>query len=209
MTQFTVKKLSEPLAAGDRIYYGEYVLGTENVKEPVPWRILAKEDDRIFVISEFGLEVREYNHKWALMTWEKCDLRAWLNGPFYEETFSEEEKKAIETVTVTADQNPGFETDPGNDVQDKIYLLSIIEAGKYFSGNEDRRCFPTPHCASKTVRDEDGCCWWWLRSQGYIFYHAANISPAGEINDAGNNNNYGTRTARPVMWVRLPREKDE
>ena len=62
MGEFTVRKLTEPLAAVTRIYFGEYTQGEDDVKTPILWRVLARRttdlrDQRV----RFGRE--EYNHK--------------------------------------------------------------------------------------------------------------------------------------------------
>ena len=43
---------------GDRLYFGAYEQDGEAGKDPIEWRVLAKEEDRILVISEKGLAFR-------------------------------------------------------------------------------------------------------------------------------------------------------
>ena len=49
----------------------------------------------------------------------------------------------IPTVTVSANKNPKYDTDPGNTAKDRVFLLSIVEAEKYFTSDEARKCIPT------------------------------------------------------------------
>ena len=43
------------------------------------------------------------------------------------------EKEKIPLTDVSADINPEFNTNAGNATQDKVFLLSIIEAEKYLA----------------------------------------------------------------------------
>lgn len=72
---------------GDTIRYGK-----------LRWKVLAKEKNRILVTTETCIESRAYHSKSMHVTWEKCDLRKWLNDEFYHSSFSENEKKAISVV---------------------------------------------------------------------------------------------------------------
>lgn len=65
------------------------------------------------------------------MILENCSLREWLNEEFYNSAFSNSEKEQILSVTVPADKNPEYDTNSGNDTEDKIFLLSVSEAKKY------------------------------------------------------------------------------
>ena len=53
--------------------------------------------------------------------WETCTLRKWLNSDFLNSVFTEDEKTKINTVLVSADKNPEFNSDPGSDTQDKVF----------------------------------------------------------------------------------------
>lgn len=84
------------------------------------------------------------------ITWEKCSLRDWLNGEYYENVFSDSEKDAIIETSLENPDNPEYGTAGGNSTKDKIFLLSIDEAEKYIKDKEDR-----------LLRHS-----WWLRSPG-------------------------------------------
>ena len=59
---------------------------------------LAKEGERILVISKYALDAKPYNTNWVRRTWEGCSLRKWLNGEFYSRAFSPAEPERIVTV---------------------------------------------------------------------------------------------------------------
>ena len=105
---------------------------TENGPEPIEWMVLARDGDRVLVISRYILDCVRYDEEYRRVTWETCTLRAWLNGEFLDSAFDPEEQLLIPTTHVTADPNPDFDVDPGEDTEDKLFLLSIPEAEAYF-----------------------------------------------------------------------------
>lgn len=93
-------------------------------------------------------------------TWETCTLRQWLNNNFFNAAFSGYERAMIPTVTVSADENPEYSTDHGNATQDRVFLLSIDEANKYFGSDSERRCKPTDYAAViGGDKSRKGNCW--------------------------------------------------
>ena len=197
---------------GDIVYFGTYEQDndTSNGKENIKWLVLAKEKNRILVISDKALDCQEYNSSDTSVTWETCTLRKWLNNDFINAAFSDDEKAMIPTVTVSADKNPEYDTDPGNATKDRVFLLSIVEAEKYFTSDEARMCVPTEYAISNGAWTSDSyteggkaTCWWWLRSPGYYQYDAAFACIDGDINEHGNYVYGGNRAVRPAMWISI------
>ena len=95
---------------GDIIEFGAYEQDNEksNGKEPIEWQVLAKEDNKILVISKYALDAKPYNTEFENVTWETCTLRTWLNETFLDEAFSKAEKSMIQTTEVSADKNPDY-----------------------------------------------------------------------------------------------------
>ena len=193
---------------GDTVRFGFYEQDNDisNGQENIEWLVLAKQDNKILVISDKALDCMPYNNeKYTKVTWETCALRKWLNSYFINSAFSSEEKAKIPTVTVSADKNPKYSTDPGNATQDQVFLLSIAEAEKYFSSNSARRCTPTEYAIANGA---ERSCLWWLRSPGKYSEHAADVQSGGDIYYAG----YLYRTisaydgdlaVRPAMWISI------
>lgn len=75
--------------------------------------------------------------------------------------FSNQEKMLISKNSVSADENPEYDTDPGNATQDQVFLLSINEANQYFNSDEERQCKPTEYAVEQGayVDDENQDCW--------------------------------------------------
>ena len=105
----------------------------------------------------------------------------------------------------TADNNPDHYTYAGNDTFDKVFLLSITEANKYFADNEDRCCDYTKYGeAQRKAKDYDSdivVCNWWLRSPGESQYKATLVRPAGDIPDFGYSVNETYSGVRPALWI--------
>ena len=191
-----IKTLLSQAEVGEYVLFGTYEQddNDNNGKEFIEWLVLDKQDDRILVISKYVLDNKPYNESDESVTWETCTLRSWLNYEFYNTAFSYDEKALIPTVTVTADKNPSYKTNAGNDTQDKIFLLSVSEAEKYFSSDDERICDSTAYAEYSTA--------WWLRTPGYHSYWNTVVFDYGTIFTVGNtvNDEYGDGV-RPAMWL--------
>lgn len=192
---------------GDIIEFGNCYQSNELKKEPIWWKVLDVKDDKVLIISEKALDCKEYNTEQTDITWETCSLRKWLNDGFLNAAFNLTEQKMIKTTKVTADKNLKHSTDPGKDTTDRIFLLSITEAEKYFSSNEDRMCVPEEYVLSDIsidyIKNGEATCWWWLRSPGNIGYFAALIDEDGSISSDGGNVSYEYVCVRPALWLKL------
>ena len=137
---------------------------------PYKWRVLDRQGDMVLLLSEDVLENCVYHSKFASVTWETSDLREYLNSNFLQ-SFTESEQRLIAEISIPNPKNPQYGTCGGNDTSDKVFLLSIEEARKYFSNDSDRRA--------------NG--WWWLRSPGHSGGLAACVDGEGFINAFGYN----------------------
>ncbi len=189
-------KFREP---GSIVVFGRYEQDNdpENGKEPVEWTVLDVQEGKSLLLSRCGLDARQYHQAWVRITWEKSNLRRWLNDDFFRMAFSDEEKKAILWTDVSNFSEAGW---GGKDTEDRVFLLSDLEAGKYLQTREDRLCICTPYAAARGASTFPGdACWWWLRSAGNdrdeaLYYHPNDrmysrsvIFPDGCI--------------RPAVWV--------
>ncbi len=197
---------------GDYIWFGSYEQDndTSNGKEDIEWLVLEVKDGKALVISKYALDCKEYSTKNTDVTWETCTLRKWLNNDFINAAFSADEKAMIPTVTVSADKNPEYSTDPGNATQDQVFLLSINEANEYFSSDDERMCGPTAYAIGNGAwtsdnyeKDGAATCWWWLRSPGYGQDFAACVDDDGGVREFGTYVYYVTFAVRPALWIDL------
>ncbi|MCL2013797.1 MAG: DUF6273 domain-containing protein [Oscillospiraceae bacterium] len=132
------------------------------------------------VLSDKVLEKREFDE--SSSDWETSDIRQYLNGEFYENTFSSSEKNKIAESDIT---------NTGNNTKDRIFLLSDEEAqmAKYFASDKGRIALDI---------NTGEALWWWLRSpgdsvgnhtvemdgsiDGYVFSGAGGVRPALWLN---------------------------
>lgn len=105
----------ESLNVGDTFDFGSY-----NGK-PIKWKILRKNNDSIYVISTEELCRKQFhnNSNSESNNWKNSDIRRWLNGEFYSNAFTENEKDEIGTVE-----------------SDKVTLLSKEEAESLMTERE-------------------------------------------------------------------------
>ncbi|RGC80883.1 hypothetical protein DW241_10010 [Hungatella hathewayi] len=185
----------------DNIYFGTYQQSDKSgkTKDPVKWRVLAKENDKLFLLADQNLDVQKYNEDNKGITWENCTLRTWLNGSclnpstlgFYDAAFSEKERGHI-AETKNDNANNGS-TQGGKSTTDKVFCLSIAEADNnaYFpSGNDSRKGTNTAYVAAGGAfgsdMDEVGVAGpWWLRSPGNYSFNAADVTRDGGVRITG------------------------
>jgi hypothetical protein len=158
------------------------------------WYVLDKQDGKKLIITEKVIEKRPYHHAETAVTWETCDMRAYINGEFYN-SFSEADRERIIEVTNETPNNPWYGTSGGNPTTDRIFLLSIEEVVKYFGDSgqiKTRYMYPSPYgdwckdeflpwiddeySLNRRAVDEDGIvCNYWLRSPGSNERCATNV----------------------------------
>ena len=203
---------------GDTLFFGTYEQDNNlgNGKEDIEWRVLAREDDRVLVISKYVLDCQPYNMDNKSVTWETCSLRDWLNRSFLSEAFSSEEQLRIATAAVSADQNRQHDINQGNTTYDKVFLLSVTEAETYFPFDNERQCQPTVFAEDASRIHKNTVTrsrpWsWWLRTltepMPKTRWRSA-VFCAVETNDYGVVRSVGTPVAwrigvRPAMWIDL------
>lgn len=161
---------------GDVISFGNY-----------KWQVLAKNKKQILLLSEELVEKQVYSSSAASVNWERCTLRSYLNGEFYN-TFSDGEKAVIVDTKVSNKKSKKWGTKAGNDTTDKIFLLSIDEFNKY-SVNID------PKYNGETY-------WWWLRSPGLDDTHPAGVHFKTGLDESGGLYSHANGV-RPAMWVSI------
>lgn len=195
------------VAVGDIFSFGTYEQdnNVSNGKEKIEWLVLAKKADKVLVVSRYALDCLPYNISEKDVTWKSCTLRQWLNEDFLDVAFSDIEKAIISEVTVSADKNPDYGSDPGDATIDKVFLLSIAEVNKYFRSDEARKCMPTAYAAANGVLSgrNDSACWWRLRTTGRSQKNAADVDNAGVVFSYGNYVDFLYDGVRPAMWIDL------
>lgn len=198
------------VTVGATVRFGVYEQDNEplNGPEEIEWLVLDVDGNKALVISKYGLEAREFNDElnvYQTVTWSNSQLRTWLNDTFFRSAFSADHRQLILTAEVTADRNPVSDVNPGRDTKDKIFLLSIDEANRYFDSDRARQCRATESCSAvKMEKDDDGFCYWWLRSPGLEPSCPAVVIARGSVFTNGFSCGHKPEVAvRPAMWIEL------
>ncbi len=193
------------LHAGDFISFGQYEQDNNKKKgpEPIEWQVLAVENGKALLISTHVLDAKQYHTSLTDVTWESSTLRTWLNGEFYNNTFSDAEKNRIWEVTNQNPDNPEWGTAGGNTTRDRIFLLSIDEAYRYLTNEEDRISYATKYARANgaNIFDTDKKTWWWLRSPGLTEEMASLVDAYGDIWDRGDYIYFTDGGVRPSFWL--------
>ena len=160
----------------------------------IEWIILAVEDNKALLLSRESVEKRAYHSENVDMTWEHSDIRAYLNGEFYDNTFSGQEKKKMLVTQLENNDNAKHGINGGNETKDRIFLLSIDEVEKYMGSNAHT------NVVSARIISRD----WFLRSPGYKSNYAAIVDIRelyGRIDDRRVDSDIGN--IRPALWINL------
>ena len=188
---------------GSIVTFGTYTEEFDTLeKSKIAWRVLAKEDDRILVISTRIIDAMPYHNVSDVdVTWETCSLRKWLNGTFINSAFNSAEKKLIIESEVLTEKASYSDTDPGNNTKDKIFLLSESEFERYL--HSDGSCFATNYAREKTAEGYYTHLYsWWLRSPGANPYSASDVFISTSDVDS-TYAAYPHNGVRPAMWISL------
>lgn len=219
---------TEGATVGGSIILGAYEQdnNTDNGAEPIEWKILAVDSDKMLVISSLCLDIQPFHTESVEITWEDCSLRQWLNDTFYSEAFTDNDKARILSTTIQNPDSHGFFTSDyiknltgrdysagvdnyaaagGNATEDRVFLLSWEEAINYFATNADRMAEYSAYANSKYDGDP---CGWLLRSPvakervQYVEIVNGNegvMFTTSAINQLGG----GSVAIRPAMWINV------
>ena len=169
------------------------------------WRVLEEKDGKALIITEEIIDERPYHNDLVDVTWERSEMRQYLNNTFYNLFTQEEQSKIMETQVSDRD-NPWSGTKSGNPTIDKVFLLSYDEVVKYFGDSGDMKNRIGWHWitvdgvgdvpekgGSDFINDQynqkrraskvnGNLGWWWLRSPGGQGQHTAgSVGGIGEI----------------------------
>jgi len=164
------------LRVGDAVTFGSYS------GEPLKWVVSAVDGDHVLLVSQHlipcSLVNRMFDKASSSSTWETSSIRAWLNGGFLTETFTEGEMTYI-----IPDASGDFVSLPSKEEVDAFTGDMELLAARY--------------------RDDAYASSWWLRSSGTKDGNIAYVNGRGVVMETGMPANY-TMGVRPMVWVRIP-----
>jgi hypothetical protein len=181
--------------------------------------VLDVQEDKALLITEEVIGKQPYNdyddgihrsgYSWEYNTsWESCTLRRYLNDEFLQKFTPEQQNMILEADNANPD-NLWYDMEGGNSTLDKIFLLSLEEADRYFGNSEDYAAgknnageISNEHDADRQAKDSSDSVYWWLRSPGSESFCAAFIKLCGSINVMGEHSR-NSLGVRPALWLNL------
>ncbi len=198
---------------GDIVTFGNYEQdnNTSNGKEPIEWQVLAKDGNKVLVISKYILDYKEYDEDFSITdyetyrsTWETSPLRRWLGSIFLNDAFSKEEQLQIVTTSI---KNPASSFGVGgcDNTSDKVFLLSHSEFERYFeyysSGKTSATTYATMKHQDKHGYFYESNCSWWLRTSGNRTYAYLAFEPDEYKLKLEGINVFAYTGIRPAVWI--------
>ncbi len=198
--------------------------------EPIEWRVLERTDGEAFLMSNVILDSQQYYRTTSGTrsidgktvypnNYKESDIRAWLNGTFYNWAFDEFEQVIINETLV--DNSASTTSSSSNsyaceNTNDKVFLLSykdVLNTSYGFnlsSGNYDtaRRLKTTGYAQSQgadtlTNSSYRGNGMWWLRSPlDYDSSRALSVNGDGNA-DCNDYVNYTSTGVVPALRITL------
>ena len=189
------------------------------------WIVLDKNKEKSLYLSKYIIDIRKYHNSKEAVTWERSDIRQWLNSEFYSE-FSEYEKSCICDSLIINSKNPDYYTDEGKETFDKCFLLSYEDVLKYFttlnnvgitkdllsSDNNNYSLIATVNMSLEKLdaaHRRSGLNYsmvngqtlgWWLRTPGENMQRVVRINCNGAIRLHGREVNRNLVGVRPAIW---------
>ena len=189
------------------------------------WLVMYVYDKHALLLAQDIVAIQPYNQRDEEVTWENCSLRRWLNDEFYNESFSEKERKLIRQVSPTIQKSAvgSYDISGGagesaypyydggyldDEPTDHVFLLSFRDITKQHFN------FDWPIDGKWTIDDkynserratydpDKDCKAWWLRDPGGALNKAAAIDANGAVQRGGIavSSEIGVR---PAIWINL------
>ena len=197
-------------AKGDTVAFGSYEQDndTSDGREPIQWIVLDKIGDQLLLLSADCLEGRQYHHvPFTNVTWENSDLRAWMNGSFFDEAVSPAQQRLVRTVRNENDDQSVTGAQGGAATDDRVFALSETDTIIYLNNREKRSDIGAAPATQYALAgalsvNDDGMADWWLRSPGTYGFAAQFVNTSGAPVASGANVDarYGVR---PALWITI------
>jgi hypothetical protein len=160
------------------------------------WIVLTFWDGGALLLSEKILYIMPYHSPGDYTTWEDSTLREFLNGPFYYNTFSEQERRIIMEKDLLHIE---FGGGPSGWTQDRVFIPSLEDVGGYLGDPlvERNRGFRIGRYIETGEIME-----WWLRTLDSAGDDAIIVCTDGsyDVYDRYIGDYCGVR---PAIWLRL------
>ena len=215
-----VKERLENAEVGSTVRFGSYPKGhiTSKEKDDIEWLVLDRDGTKLLLITKQVIDCypfQRYDRRHDNVAWNTSVLRSWLNGEFSDIAFDKGERLFLVRTRVRADQTP-YSTSSDPDTIDRVFVLSVQEAQKYFPDEESRKCTATQYAvefgAYQSSKGKSSI--WWLRTPGGqtitemldegavpVSSRVACVGTNGAIITVGHDVHTRGYGVRPVIWV--------
>lgn len=158
---------------GQTVTFGKFETNRDfNTIDDLEWIVVKKEGDKVLLFSKYSLLSMPFGD-WSqegYVSWKNSEIRNYLNGTFYYDCFTDEERKLIvSTTNIPSDE----EIELGAvQTYDKVFIPSSSEMNQLFYSSNDMRCLSTGNIwgdgvefgvASILHDDYHSYCGYWLR----------------------------------------------
>lgn len=192
---------------GELIEFGAFEQDGDaaNGPEPIRWIVLDRIDGRLLLLSHDSLDAAPYHRvPFEPVTWERSDLRRWMNSDFPAAAFNESELSLVPTVEVPNAPQSATGTAAGPATRDRVFALSETEASIYISDAVERAALGSAALSAAVdddlPTDEEGRADWWLRSPGTYDFTAQYVDREGVRHGSGAAAD-ATYGVRPALWL--------
>ena len=197
-----IRQTKPSVSVGDYVSFGSYRQSSSSTtKTAIEWQVLDVDGSKALLISRYCLDCVQFNSSQKEVKWDCSTVRQWLNDTFLYSAFSSDERSHIQETDIETKSNPYYGISGGSDTCDKVFLLSMDEAEKYFCNDEDRRANATSYAKAQGAQVYTQGAWWRLRSPGMFDYSVTSVYASGKISTDGDAvSDYGC-AIRPAIWV--------
>lgn len=218
MKAYFRENIARSIQAGSILRLGRYMLPTSGkpydldikIYKDLEWIVLHREGMRVLLLSRDIVDWDFIDGTGNPQTWENCFARKEILPKFYEECFTDKEKRLIVPVKLFTDDNPVFGTKGGRSTIDYVFLLSAEEFRKYVSPEAAAApMYMLERCFLKGLEEEKNFelfqhnTEWWLRTPGAEQYCNAIVNRYGELDLEGLENGSDEVGIRPAIWINL------
>ncbi len=201
------------LVPGDSIEMGKWMEEANSTGGPKPltWTAVEVQDEYVVLLCDNIIDCREFDKNGG-SAWDTSTLRTFLNGEFYQDAFTSEEKALILKSTTVTEENPNYSGTYGKDCSDNVFIPSIQEFKNYMTKVENKAfAKATNYALRKGLKEytkqsggmEITGSWFWLRSGGFSKGYTAHCYADGDISYGGEESTV-TIGVRPAIKIKLP-----
>lgn len=206
-----VERTRTQWSVGNRVQFGrtEQDGKLDNGAEPIEWRVLDVEGDRVLLLSEKILAYRAFDDSGSL--WGASDLRQWLNSTFFTSSFTAREMDCLLRLTQYNGKNSKINATLLNedDTEDWVFLLSLSEASHYMDSIEASETSSTDYAWAQnkdSQRNKYRNNWWLRVARTNSPARHAVILPftkyvGSEWSASTTDMKIGALGVRPAIWV--------